>query len=62
MIGTMRCKHCGADFYGGRCELCGSDEFVDVEDMYANENLNLYRHYGSRSRDTSTRTAGMRAF
>jgi len=62
MIGTMRCKHCGADFYGGRCEICGSDEFVDVEEMYANENLNLYREHGTRSPDTSTRMAGMRAF
>lgn len=62
MIGTMRCKHCGADFYGGRCELCGSDEFVDVEEMYANENLNLYKEHGPRSRNVSTRMAGMRAF
>jgi hypothetical protein len=62
MIGTRRCKHCGAEFYGGRCELCGSDEFVDVEEMYANENLNLYKEHDPRSRDASTRTAGMRAF
>lgn len=62
MIGTMRCKHCGADYYGGRCGFCGSDEFVDVEEMYANENLNLYRGQGSHSHDTSTRTASMRAF
>ena len=62
MIGTMRCKHCGADFYGGRCEVCGSDEFVDVEEMYPNENLNLYRDLCTRSADVSTCTAGMRAF
>ena len=63
MIGTMRCKHCGADFYGGRCGYCGSDEFVDVEEMYNHENLNLYsRKHGPRSRDVSTRTAGLRAF
>ncbi len=62
MIGTMRCKHCGADYYGGPCGFCGSDEFVDVEEMYTNENLNLYRDHGPRSLDASTRTAGMRAF
>ena len=62
MIGTMRCKHCGADFYGGRCVYCGSDEYVDVEEMYTNENLNLYKGHGPRSHDTSTRTADMRAF
>ncbi len=62
MYRTMRCKHCGADYYGGRCGYCGSDEFVDVETMYNNENLNLYRGEGSTSRDVSTRTAGMRAF
>ena len=62
MIGTMRCKHCGADFYGGRCVYCGSDEYVDVEEMYTNENLNLYKEHGPRSHDTSTRTADMRAF
>ena len=61
MIGTMRCRHCGADYYEGRCGFCGSDEFVDVEDMYTSENLNLYRDHGPRSRDASTRTAGMRA-
>jgi len=62
MIGTMRCKHCGADYYGGRCGFCGSDEFVDVEEMYTNENLSMYRHPLRTSPDASTRMAGMRAF
>ncbi len=42
MLQTLRCKHCGADFEGGRCMYCGSDEFVDVSDMYTAENVVLY--------------------
>ena len=40
---TMRCKHCGADYHGGRCIHCGSDEFVDVEGHYNPENMTIYR-------------------
>jgi hypothetical protein len=39
----MRCRHCGADFAGGRCGHCGSDEFVDVADHYNSENVVTYQ-------------------
>ena len=42
MMQTLRCKHCGADFEGGRCMHCGSDDFVDVSSMYNPENVVLY--------------------
>lgn len=42
MMQTLRCKHCGADFEGGRCTHCGSDDFVDVSGMYNPENVVLY--------------------
>jgi hypothetical protein len=42
MIGTLRCKHCGADYMGGRCLECGSSEFVDVSGYYSPENVVLY--------------------
>lgn len=61
MIGTLRCKHCGADYLGGRCGYCGSDEFVDVEEMYTNENLSMYRHPLEVSAHASDRTASIRA-
>ena len=40
---TMRCKHCGADYCGGRCMYCGSNEFVDVSDLYNPENVVFYQ-------------------
>jgi len=42
MLQTLRCKHWGADFEGGRCMRCGSDDFVDVSGMYNPENVVLY--------------------
>ena len=42
MIQTLRCKHCGADYMGGRCQECGSDEFVDVSAYYHPENVVCY--------------------
>jgi len=42
MLQTLRCKHCGADFEGGRCMRCGSDDFVDVSGMYNPENVVMY--------------------
>ena len=59
---TMRCKHCGADYYGGRCEICGSDEFVDVEELYNSENMALYRSDRNSGGYVSTVTAGLRLF
>ncbi len=61
MIGTLRCKHCGADYLGGRCGNCGSDEFVDVEEMYTIENLSMYRHPVGTSRHESDRTVRVHA-
>lgn len=60
VIGTMRCRHCGADYFGGRCIHCGSDEFVDVEEHYNPENVVAYRsvHMGSGSRDRMARVRG----
>jgi hypothetical protein len=52
----MRCKHCGADFYGGRCVHCGSDEFVDVEEHYNAENVVTYRTGSANFHDASSRS------
>jgi hypothetical protein len=57
---TMRCKHCGSDYYGGRCQHCGSDEFVDVEDLYQPENMTIYQAEEQYNSGVSTRTAGLR--
>ena len=59
---TMRCRHCGADYYGGRCQFCGSDEFVDVEEHYNSENMTLYGSERTSGGYVSTRTAGLRVF
>jgi hypothetical protein len=56
----MRCKHCGADYYGGRCLYCGSDEFIDVEDHYNAENMTIYQAEERYNSGVSTRTAGLR--
>ncbi|UCC92511.1 MAG: hypothetical protein JSW25_07535 [Thermoplasmata archaeon] len=59
----MRCRHCGADYEGGRCGYCGSDEFVDVVDHYHDENLNMYRSGGKIFTETNTRPMiGARVF
>jgi len=57
---TMRCKHCGTDYYGGRCQYCGSDEFIDVEEHYNAENLTIYQAEERYNSGVSTRTAGLR--
>ena len=54
----MRCRHCGADYVGGRCLVCGSDEFVDVSDMYNTENFALYQHMPPVFHGTPARRAG----
>jgi uncharacterized metal-binding protein len=51
----MRCKHCGADYDGGRCGHCGSDEFVDVVDHYNDENLSMYKSGGRMFTEANTR-------
>lgn len=52
----MRCRHCGADYLGGRCAHCGSDEFVDVEEHYAAENVVGYRTGSVYFHDASSRS------
>ena len=63
VIRTMRCKHCGADYYGGRCGYCGSDEFVDVGSHYNDENLSMYKSGGKYYTEATTRPmVGARVF
>jgi hypothetical protein len=51
----MRCRHCGADYFGGRCQYCGSDEFVDVEGHYNPENMAAYTTGSTYLRGASSR-------
>ena len=52
---TMRCRHCGADYLGGRCQYCGSDEFIDVMDHYNPENVVIYSSEPMNFSDASGR-------
>ncbi len=52
----MRCRHCGADYFGGRCVHCGSDEFIDVEEHYNPENVVSYRDESGVFHEASSRS------